>query len=373
LNIVKHRSFSFSLTLNGNFSLPQKFQKIEDKRTAVQTLIADISIYYRHEIMRAAARRAALFIIARYGEGDLAVFPRDLIKLIANEVWKTRFDLTWMDADDWSRATATDGAGIVTTRNQRAIGVEWHLSGGIAGSKKNLDSDAAADRMGFRSDNTDHHLKMSSSCFRKMRENTQIDLSSDTCYSGTLIALGTRWRFWFLLSWLFSPFCLRSFLTFDFLLTLCMALDETVFMSLAVLVDACVVQLPLKSSQSPKSRWWAPVRHPHGQYDVHIVGLASPTMTHQPIEEGGNGDFSFRPPTSNLSLKRWVETRVVGWGGVFTDRVSSPLLQIPHWDHVDVGLERGQVGAVWKGPGDGLAVEGGPVMLRVRIFVEKAF
>ena len=47
--------------------------------------------------MRDAARRAALFIIARYGEGDLAVFPRDLIKLIANEVWKTRLEDTWMD------------------------------------------------------------------------------------------------------------------------------------------------------------------------------------------------------------------------------------------------------------------------------------
>ena len=50
--------------------------------------------------MRAAARQAALFIIARYGEGDLAVFPRDLIRLIANEVWKTRFDDVWMDAGE---------------------------------------------------------------------------------------------------------------------------------------------------------------------------------------------------------------------------------------------------------------------------------
>ena len=50
--------------------------------------------------MRDAARRAALFIIARYGEGDLAVFPRDLIKLIANEVWKTRLDDVWMDAGE---------------------------------------------------------------------------------------------------------------------------------------------------------------------------------------------------------------------------------------------------------------------------------
>ena len=47
---------------------------------------------------------------------------------------------------------------------------------------------------------------------------------------------------------------------------------------------------------------------------VYTFGLASPTMAHQPIEEGGNGDFSFRPRTSKLSLKRWVETRVVGWG-----------------------------------------------------------
>ena len=49
--------------------------------------------------MRAAARRAALFIIARYGEGDLEVFPRDIIRLIANEVWKTREDPIWMEAE----------------------------------------------------------------------------------------------------------------------------------------------------------------------------------------------------------------------------------------------------------------------------------
>ena len=47
-----------------------------------------------------AARRAALFIIARYGEGDLAVFNQDLIKLIANEVWKTRLDDAWMNAGE---------------------------------------------------------------------------------------------------------------------------------------------------------------------------------------------------------------------------------------------------------------------------------
>ena len=51
-------------------------------------------------MMRDAARQAALFVIARYGEGDLAVFPRDMIKLIANEVWKTRLDHVWMDAGE---------------------------------------------------------------------------------------------------------------------------------------------------------------------------------------------------------------------------------------------------------------------------------
>ena len=100
-NIVNHHSFSFSLHLKGNSDLPQHFQKeLYFDPTGIQNLIASISIYYRHEIMRAAARRAALLIIAGYGEGDLAVFPRDLIKLIANEVWKTRFDNTWMDAGE---------------------------------------------------------------------------------------------------------------------------------------------------------------------------------------------------------------------------------------------------------------------------------
>ena len=73
---------------------------IYNDHTAAQNLISDISIYYRHEIMRSEARRAALFIIARYGEGDLAVFPRDLIKLIANEVWKTGLDDAWMHASE---------------------------------------------------------------------------------------------------------------------------------------------------------------------------------------------------------------------------------------------------------------------------------
>ena len=62
-------------------------------------LLSDISIYYRR---RAAARRAALFVIARYGEGDLVIFPRDMIRLIANEVWKTREDPIWLDASEQS-------------------------------------------------------------------------------------------------------------------------------------------------------------------------------------------------------------------------------------------------------------------------------
>jgi hypothetical protein len=85
--------------VDGNLDLPEQFQENIDGNPT-QSLIASISIYYRHEIMRAAARRAALFIIARYGEGDLAVFNRDLIRLLANEVWKTRLDDSWMDAGE---------------------------------------------------------------------------------------------------------------------------------------------------------------------------------------------------------------------------------------------------------------------------------
>ena len=98
--VVKYRSFSFSLSLEGNSDLPEQFRKSRFfDHYAVQRLLSNISIYYR-EIMRDAARRAALFIIARYGEGDLEVFPRDLIKLIANEVWKTREDSMWMGANE---------------------------------------------------------------------------------------------------------------------------------------------------------------------------------------------------------------------------------------------------------------------------------
>ena len=84
--------------MGGNLALPQHFQEnIFNDHAAAQMRLSDISIYYRRKIMRDAARRAALFILARYGEGDLAVFPRDLIKLIANEVWKTRTDPIWVD------------------------------------------------------------------------------------------------------------------------------------------------------------------------------------------------------------------------------------------------------------------------------------
>ena len=86
--------------MDNNSDLPKNFQHNLGDHTAAQNLISDICIYYRYEVMRDAARRAALFIIARYGEGDLDVFPRDLIKLIANEVWKTRLDDTWMDAGE---------------------------------------------------------------------------------------------------------------------------------------------------------------------------------------------------------------------------------------------------------------------------------
>jgi hypothetical protein len=84
--------------LTSNSDLPEQFQQnIFLNHTEAQNLISDISIYYRK---RDAARRAALFIIARYGEGDLAVFPRDLIKLIANDVWETRLDDAWLDASE---------------------------------------------------------------------------------------------------------------------------------------------------------------------------------------------------------------------------------------------------------------------------------
>ena len=50
-------------------------------------------------------------------------------------------------------------------------------------------------------------------------------------------------------------------------------------------------------------------------WSVYIFGSASPTMSHQPIVEGGqNEDVSGFRWGSNLSLERWVETRVVGWG-----------------------------------------------------------
>ena len=100
-NIMHHRSFSFSLYLDDNSALPEQFQQdIFHDHFVAQRLLHGISMYYRRVMMRAAARRAALFIIARYGEGDFGVFPRDIIKLIAHEVWDTRADWKWMDASE---------------------------------------------------------------------------------------------------------------------------------------------------------------------------------------------------------------------------------------------------------------------------------
>ena len=76
--------------------LPDRFQDDAYGHGDVQRLLSDISAYYRK---RDAARRAALFIIASYGEGELAVFPRDILRLIGKEVWGTREDPRWMDAD----------------------------------------------------------------------------------------------------------------------------------------------------------------------------------------------------------------------------------------------------------------------------------
>ena len=98
--VVHRRSFFFSLFLSSNTVLPKEFQYSIYDRTTVQKRIVDISIYYRTKIMHAATRRAALFVVARYGEGDLSVFPRDVLKLIAKEVWKTRRDEAWLDASE---------------------------------------------------------------------------------------------------------------------------------------------------------------------------------------------------------------------------------------------------------------------------------
>ena len=91
--------------LGGNSDLPEQFQLNFGGHTGVQSLLSDISTYYHK---RAAARRAALFIVARYGEGDLAVFPRNMIRLIANEVWKTRLDDAWLDAGEELNLSSTN-------------------------------------------------------------------------------------------------------------------------------------------------------------------------------------------------------------------------------------------------------------------------
>ena len=108
MNTISRRSFSFFSLLLRDISgdLPRDFQKgIEDNHTAAQELLSDISIYYRK---RNAARRAALFVIARYGEGDMAVFNRDLIRVLAREVWKTREDPMWLDPSEESNSNSSN-------------------------------------------------------------------------------------------------------------------------------------------------------------------------------------------------------------------------------------------------------------------------
>jgi hypothetical protein len=53
--------------------------------------------------------------------------------------------------------------------------------------------------------------------------------------------------------------------------------------------------------------------HRASAWSVFTFGLASPTITHQPIgERVENEDFANFHLA--LSLERWVEARVVGWG-----------------------------------------------------------
>ena len=105
-----------------------------NNQITVQNLLSDISIYYQHEIMRAAARRAALFIIARYGEGNLAIFPRDLIKLIANEVWETRLDDVWMDAGERGiEKEAETTMALESGSNNSNTAMVVGIVGGVAG------------------------------------------------------------------------------------------------------------------------------------------------------------------------------------------------------------------------------------------------
>ena len=51
-------------------------------------------------------------------------------------------------------------------------------------------------------------------------------------------------------------------------------------------------------------------------WSAYPSSVASQLVPDQPSKEGGeNEDFSdFARDASNLSLERWVEARVVGWG-----------------------------------------------------------
>ena len=225
------------------------------------------------------------------------------------------------------------------------------------------------------------------SCFRGWGENTRIVLPSDTCYVGTLIGLGTRRQFRFSFRGFFRHsvciFCSRLNSSHQFLThVMHTSLEFGVLSSSLRPTAACFIEEKFSISHVEIVQ----ARRP-AAWSVYTFGLASPIMHHQlVVESGENGDFfGFR--RCRLYNRLYFESREVGrdasgwlarcvdscslrW---FTDGVAFLLfLQISHCDHVDDILDEWQLGVVWEGSGDGLAVAGSPVVHSVRIFVAKA-
>ena len=64
-------------------------------------------------LIPAAARQASLFLVAARRKiadaGSLAIFPKEIVKMIAMEVWATRKDPIWIDALSESERTGKSG------------------------------------------------------------------------------------------------------------------------------------------------------------------------------------------------------------------------------------------------------------------------
>ena len=89
-------------TLNYNVCLETQMVFINDVAPKVWASIQHLTETRNKLLIPAAVRRASLYLIVTRRNiadaGILAIFPKEIVKMIAMEVWATRKEPIWIDA-----------------------------------------------------------------------------------------------------------------------------------------------------------------------------------------------------------------------------------------------------------------------------------